>query len=251
MHGKRFTGVVLPALVCLVLGALGGVGTALVTKRQPTTEPVRFVVPRQPLPHFRLRDQDGRWTTPADARGNVLVVTFLYSRCRDLCPHQAAEIKDAVLAAGGGVEVYGITVDPEHDTPERARAWLKRMGVAGGPVRFLLGERRQLTPVWQEFGIVPLMPEEEDAEADEHYGADAPTEPPAQRPPPAAANDPYPAADDGVYRGRPRHRAGPDYEHSAYVLVIDKHGRERVGFSFELLTSALLLRDMKVLKAEA
>ena len=81
------------------------------------------------------------------------------------------------------------------------------------------------------------------------YGTPSPS-PPAQRPPPAAASDPYPAADDGVYRGRPRHRAGADYEHSAYVLVIDKHGRERVGLSFELLTSELLLHDVRTLKAE-
>ena len=61
-------------------------------------------------------------------------------------------------SAGGGVQVYAITVDPENDTPERARAWLKRMGVAGGPVHILLGSRHVLAPVWERFGIVPLAP---------------------------------------------------------------------------------------------
>src|SRR5215210_3542250 len=96
-------GVVVPALVCLALGGLGGVGTALVT------------VARQPPPTFKLRDETGRWRTPASARGDVLVVTFIYTRCRDLCPRQAAETKEAVLGAGGGVQVYAVTVDPEHD----------------------------------------------------------------------------------------------------------------------------------------
>src|SRR5687767_7516668 len=136
---KPAPAVILPALVCLVLGGLGGVGTALVTKPEPDAELVRFVVPRQPPPHFRLRDETGTWRTPASARGEVLLVTFIYTRCRDLCPRQAAEIKEAVLGAGGGVQVYAITVDPEHDTPEEAQAWLERMGVAGGPVHILLG----------------------------------------------------------------------------------------------------------------
>ena len=145
---KPAPGVLAPVLVCLVLGALGGVGTALVTKPEARAQAARFTLPRQPAPHFWLRDESGTVRTPASARGEVLVVTFIYTRCRDLCPRQAAEIKDAVLRAGGGVEVYAITVDPEHDTPERARAWLKRMGVAGGPVHILLGSRRELAPVW-------------------------------------------------------------------------------------------------------
>src|SRR5215213_2547740 len=138
------SGVIVPVLVCLALGALGGVATALVTKPEAHAQPARFTVPRQPPPHFRLRDETGTWRTPASARGEVLLVTFIYTNCKDLCPRQAAEIKEAVLAAGGGVQVYAITVDPEHDTPEQAQAWLQRMGVAGGPVHILLGSRRQL-----------------------------------------------------------------------------------------------------------
>jgi hypothetical protein len=124
------------------------------------------------------------------------------------------------------------------------------MGVAGGPVRFLIGDRRELTPVWREFGIVPIVNREEEAKKQEEPGQYGTSAPPVKRAPPAAASDPYPAADDGVFRGHPRHHAGADYEHSAYVLVIDKHGRARVGLSFELLTSELLLHDVRTLKAE-
>jgi protein SCO1 len=241
-----------PALVCVVLGALGGVGTALVTEPARQTELVRFTVPRVPPPDFRLRDESGAWRSPAGARGDVLVVTFIYTRCRDLCPRQAAEIKQAVVDAGGGVQVYAITVDPEHDTPAQARAWLKRMGVAGGPVHILLGSRRELTPVWNRFGIVPLSP---DPRAESHGGSRAggyAREPSlADRRAPAAASDPYPAVGDGSFRGRPRHGGGLDYEHSAYALLIDERGRQRVGFPYEQITSELLLADIRALQAES
>ena len=248
--------VVAPVLACLALGVLGGVGTALVTERDPEPELVRFTVPHRPAPTFRLRDETGAWRTPASARGEVLIVTFIYTRCRDLCPRQAAEIKDAVLAAGGGVQVYAISVDPQHDDRASARAWLKRMGVAGGPVHILLGSRRELEPVWDRYGIVPIATsprdevgeayEEEDGD-EEEYGR---REALAHRGPPAAALDPYPAVGDGSFRGRPRHAAGLDYEHSAYALLVDERGRQRVGFPFELIRSDLLLADLQALKRE-
>jgi protein SCO1 len=238
--------VIVPALICVALGALGGVGTALVTEPPARPELVRFTVPRQPPPHFRLRDETGAWRTPASARGEVLVVTFIYTRCRDLCPRQAAEIKDAVVAAGGGVQVYAITVDPEHDDREAARAWLKKMGVAGGPVHILLGSRRELEPVWNRFGIVPIAAAPRGQDPGEHDAA----APLANRPPPSAAHDPYPASGDGSYRGRPRHAGGLDFEHSAYALLIDERGRQRVGFPYELIRSDVLLADLQALKRE-
>ena len=246
-------GVIAPLLACLVLGALGGVGTALVSKPEARAQPARFTLPRQPPPHFSLRDESGTRRTPASARGEVLVVTFIYTRCRDLCPRQAAEIKEAVLGAGGGVQVYAITVDPEHDTPERARAWLKRMGVAGGPVHILLGRRNELAPIWDEFGIVPLA--QGPREGAEAAGKGLPEKQRegvlARRTAPPAAFDPYPSLGDGSYRGHSRHMNGLDYEHSAYALLIDKHGRERVGFPYEQITSELLLADLQALKAES
>jgi len=252
--------VVAPLLICLALGALGGVGTALVTKDDARPELVRFTLPHRPAPTFRLRDETGTWRTPASARGDVLVVTFIYTRCRDLCPRQAAEIKDAVLGAGGGVQVYAISVDPEHDDREAAQAWLKRMGVAGGPVHILLGTRRELEPVWERFGIVPIATSPRDevggAEAEDEAYAGGPGEEEerrkalARRGPPAAALDPYPADGDGSFRGRPRHARGLDFEHSAYALLIDARGRQRVGFPYELIRSDLLLADLQALKRE-
>jgi len=247
---------VIPIVVCLVIGALGGIGTALVTKPAPA-QPLSFTPARVAAPDFRLRDQNGFWTSPKDARGQVLVITFLFSRCRDLCPRQAGEIKDAVLQAGKGVRVYGITVDPEHDTPAMARAWIKKMGLEGGPVSFLVGSRTELTPVWREFGVTPIVDEEAEYAAggdEEHDEAEEKEEhvkqPLSARPAPKAALDPYPDANSQDFRGRPRHGGGADYEHSAYVLLVDKQGRQRVGFPFEQLSPDRLLRDIRRLKAE-
>jgi protein SCO1/2 len=239
-------GTLAPVLLCLVLGALGGVGTALVTKPEAQARPARFVVPREPPPAFRLRDERGEARSAQTARGDVLVVTFIFTRCRDLCPRQSEEILDAVRAAGDGVQFYGISVDPEYDTPEAAQAWLKKLGATDLPAHVLLGTWDELEPVWERFGIVPIATGTRDEDPGDYveYG------PPELRPPPSAAHEDYPLVNDGVYRGRPRHAGGLDYEHSAYALLIDKHGRQRVGYPYEQITTELLLADLRALSAE-
>ena len=158
----------LAALLCLILGGLGGLLAAMAVRPEPVR--ARFIPPREPARDFRLRDQDGRSITIAQARGKVIVLTFLYSSCRDLCPAQAADIIEAVGKLGpaaAGVLVYGVSVDPVGDTPVRARAFLKKYGVYGGPVHFLVGSRSALAPVWRAYGIVPInaTPAEADAAA--------------------------------------------------------------------------------------
>ena len=246
---------VLTFAMCVLLGGLGGL-LAAELESEPAAA-VRFVPPREPARDFRLRDQDGRWTTLADARGDVVVLTFLYSSCWDLCPAQASEIAEAVTEVGPGVQVYGVSVDPVGDTAARVRRWLEVRGLYGGPVRFLIGTRRELAPVWSAYGIVPIGASDAEAAAAaasaDRLGArpaDKPAYAPPERPAPATAHEPYPDAGDLRYRGRARHQAGYDFEHSAYVMLIDKHGEQRLGIPFEQLDPASLAADLRVLRSE-
>jgi protein SCO1/2 len=252
---SRARRLVLIALMCLVLGGLGGLAAAGL-RSEPDAVPVRFVPPREEPFDFQLHDQGGKRVSLADARGRVVVLTFLYTACRDLCPAQAMEIADAVGRVGKGVVVYGVSVDPVGDTPEHVHEWLDEHGLAAAPVRYLIGTRRELEAVWRAYGIAPIATteawedyeeyeeyEEEHEEAEEEYA-------PPQRPAPDAAKEPYPDSGDLQFRGRPRHEAGAAFEHSAYVLLIDKRGEQRVGFPFEQLDAALLEQDIRLLRDE-
>lgn len=252
------------AALALFLGALGGLWAA--TTRSSGDVPVRFYPPPEPQADFRLRDQDGRLIRLQEQRGRVVVLTFLYSTCWDLCPAQAEVVRDALRSAGGkGMEVLVVSVDAVGDTPVRTRRFLADHLEYGGPAHFLIGTRPQLEPVWRMYGIAPMdaTPEEaaESAAASDRFQAmrkasGAPPEDEAatyqhpKRPPTEDASDPYPSADDLKYRGPTRHQHGAPYEHSAYVLLIDKHGRQRVGFPFEQLSAPELARDVRALVAE-
>jgi cytochrome oxidase Cu insertion factor (SCO1/SenC/PrrC family) len=255
---RRF---LLAAAFCLVLGGLGGLLAAAV-EPSPAPARYRFVPPREAAFDFNLRDQDGKPTSIASARGKVLAVTWLYATCRDLCPAEANLIGAAMKRAGPGVLAYSISVDPVGDTPERARGFMERRGLDPSTFKWLFGSREELAPIWRAYGIAPVNATPEEAiaaaEASDAFRRAAASQPPRPRRPyspperdaPPAAEDAYPDPSDFSYRGRSRHIAGLDFEHSAYVMLIDKHGRQRVGIPFEQLDVAGLAADIEALLRE-
>jgi len=257
---------VLLALMCLILGALGGVIAATAAKPSPAA--TRFVPPRETAYDFSLRNQDGKRTRLADARGKVIALTFIYATCRDLCPAEGSDIAQAMRMVGGnGVAAYIVSVDPIGDTPQRARGWLNRRAFPGGAGQYLIGTRDELRPIWVHYGIAPLQATRQEAEAaaagaDAFFRANPEYNQPQTRPfdyqvppqptsTPRGADDAFPAASDLAYRGRARHIAGWDFEHSAYVLLIDKHGTQRLGIPFESLEPNSLAQDLRALLSES
>jgi protein SCO1/2 len=106
-------------------------------------------------PDFRLRDQDGRLVTTRSLRGRPVVVTFLYTHCKDTCPITAQQVKGALDdLRRPSPPAIAISVDPPNDTRASARAFLRRTGI-GGRMRFLLGSRRELRRVWKGFAVRP------------------------------------------------------------------------------------------------
>jgi protein SCO1 len=150
------------ALVALTLCATAAVAGVLLAPRgsaQPEAAAGGWAgfrrPPGLPVPDFALRDQDGQVVTARSLRGRAPVVfAFVYSTCRDTCPAQVQTIRGALDELGRDVPVVGVSVDPAGDTPARAKTFLLKQSMTGR-MRFLLGTRAQLAPVWRGFGIQP------------------------------------------------------------------------------------------------
>lgn len=90
---------------------------------------------------FQLRAEDGSYWSTQKARGKVIVVTFGYSFCPDICPTALATIAAAMQELGAEsdqVQPLFISLDPDRDTPEKlaryARWFHPRMiGLSGTP----------------------------------------------------------------------------------------------------------------------
>jgi protein SCO1/2 len=70
---------------------------------------------------FSLTDHHGKPRTLADFRGRLLVLSFGFTHCPDVCPTTLADTAAALKQLGADaarVQVAFITVDPERDTGE-------------------------------------------------------------------------------------------------------------------------------------
>jgi protein SCO1/2 len=259
-ESRRF---LLALALCTVLGALGGLLMADLGSSEAEPRP-RFLPPREQARDFRLTDQNGKRLSLSDARGDVVVMTWIYATCWDLCPAEAAEIVQAMDRVGDGVTFYIVSVDPVGDVRPRVRKWLAVRNLLDRPVHYLMGSREELAPVWEAYGIVPVNASDKEAaaaaKATDEFRAQAakegldlasrPYEHPERPGPPPPALEENPDTRDLTYRGRTRHAAGLEFEHSAYTLLIDRRGEQRLGIPFERLDPATLAQDLRVLLDE-
>ena len=114
----------------------------------------------RPAPDFTLTDYRGQTVSLSDFRGKVVVLTFIYTECPDVCPVIARNLQTAYEQLPEGlrddVALVAITVDPERDTPQALREFSERYGLAENPNWYALrGEPAALERVWQAYGIYP------------------------------------------------------------------------------------------------
>jgi protein SCO1/2 len=70
--------------------------------------------------NLRLEDYDGKPRTLADFRGKVVLVTFGYTHCPDVCPttlHDYAVAMKKLGPEASRVQMMFVSVDPKRDTP--------------------------------------------------------------------------------------------------------------------------------------
>jgi protein SCO1/2 len=111
-------------------------------------------------PGFTLTDENGKRVSMAEYRGKPVVVTYLYTHCKETCPIQAQMIRGALDDLGHDVPALAVSVDPFRDTPASARAFLRKAKMTGR-MRFVLGTRRQLQPLYRGFAIQPQLRDSE------------------------------------------------------------------------------------------
>jgi len=106
----------------------------VVAQGKPDYKPAVFYhVPSRgdAVPDFKLRNQDGRNIHLNQFRGKELLITFIYTRCPlpNFCPlvtRNFARIEKQLAAEPklkGKTHLLCVSFDPEHDTPERLKAY--------------------------------------------------------------------------------------------------------------------------------
>ena len=75
-----------------------------------------------------IADTSGQIRRIEDFKDQVTLVFFGFTRCPDVCPStlmRLRQVRDALGADAGKLQVLLVSVDPERDTPDRLEAYVK------------------------------------------------------------------------------------------------------------------------------
>jgi len=109
------------------------------------------------FPNVSLVTQDGKTVKFYDdlIKGKKVLIDFIYTRCTSVCPLQTAKLAQVQKLLGPRVGrdifIYSISLDPQHDTPERLKAYAEKFHAGPGWL-FLTGTREDIDVVRYKLG---------------------------------------------------------------------------------------------------
>ncbi len=171
---------------------------------------------------FRLTDQFGRIRSlHQDFAGGVVVLTFLYTACPDVCPIVANHLRDISTLLeedSSQVAIVIVSVDPEGDTVESVFDYSERWQMTNHWT-YLTGDEASLKDVWKAYYIDPYI-----------HG-------PSRAETPDTASASFKAASGGV--DALVEQTGLII-HSAPIYIIDADGKMRSAFTLPLASDDVM-----------
>jgi protein SCO1/2 len=114
--------------------------------------------PPRSLPDFTLRDQSGQEVSMAAQRGKLVLLTFLYTHCPDVCPLITQNLNEGLRTLGSErdqVRVLAVSVDPKGDTPKSVTAFARAHHLVP-QFHYLTGSRTELMRVWKAYDVAAV-----------------------------------------------------------------------------------------------
>ena len=156
------------ALLVIALGALAGIGVGVVAyllvgeRTRDALGLPRFhgqaswAEGERRAPAFELRDHNGDLVSLGALRGRPVLLTFLDSHCEERCPIEGRQLGMTLrgMTASDRPTLVIVSVNPAGDTPASIRHAMASWRLAGRwRWHWVRGMRRELEPVWGDYGI--------------------------------------------------------------------------------------------------
>jgi protein SCO1 len=115
----------------------------------------------EPVPDFTMTSQDGKVEKLSDLRGNVIALTFIYTRCPlpDFCPlmdkkfSELAQRLGAFPGRASKVRLISLSFDPEHDTPDLLRKHAQIRGATPPLWSYAVASHAELAKIGVPLGL--------------------------------------------------------------------------------------------------
>ena len=111
--------------------------------------------PPKQAPALRLKDSTGKPFDISEHRGKVVLLTWLYVKCPDVCPLIVSNLKVAQTKLGAKAKdlvIVAVSTDPKRDTPKAVNEFLEARGMEDR-MQYLVGSESQLHSVWETWGV--------------------------------------------------------------------------------------------------
>lgn len=143
------------ALAASVLpsGAETSASTLRVAKEESPAEQMRRY-----FPNVQLHTHDGRSVRFYDdlVKGRKVIINFTFTSCTGTCPRTSSNLARVQEMLGDriGRDIFlvSISIDPEHDTPERLKAYAGQFGARPGWT-FATGRREDVDKIRRRLGL--------------------------------------------------------------------------------------------------
>ncbi len=162
--GKPSLIFLLPLIAILAILALATVfitngGKVALPGNATSSKSPRFaglaVHPVRPAPPIHLGNNLGQPVTMNQYRGKVVLMTFLYTHCPDVCPLIAGKLHATLEQLGtraSQVQLIAVSVDPHGDTPATVARFLKEHELTG-QMQYLIGSPQRLSRTWKAWNV--------------------------------------------------------------------------------------------------
>ena len=128
--------------------------------------------PPKQAPELQLEDSEGKPFDISEHRGKVVLLTWLYVKCPDVCPLIVSNLKVAQTKLGARAKdlvIVAVSTDPERDKPKAVNEFLEARGMEDR-MQYLVGSESKLHDVWRTWGVT-AEPAAANPELIEHWSA--------------------------------------------------------------------------------
>lgn len=141
----------------LVIGILPTIAFAHIPIPPKSPSEIGRRVVKTAVVDFKLIDQNGESFQFSGKRGNLVLATFIFTACPDVCPLLTAKFAAIQRALDDkkfkDYWLLSITTDPERDSAATLKEYASRFRADLNRWAFLTGSRTELAKVWQAFGV--------------------------------------------------------------------------------------------------
>ncbi len=126
------------------------------SRKHPTYQDLTKPEEGTPWDQIKLKDSKNAAVTLADYRGKLLLVNFFFASCPSVCPPQTQGLVNTIKGLDAetrkNVEFVSITIDPEHDTPQKLEEYKKTFKITEDEWAFVIAPRADMEKIANHFG---------------------------------------------------------------------------------------------------